>query len=209
MKSAPHEYYEQLRSEHLAVVAEWLLTVQFETQRDLTTEFDDNYTRGATTFGRQRQMIIKRWQSGQYEWLSVLHAGMDLTFAIGEIPIRFFADDHLNPQKRGFFRRNPMDSLFDDDEDVPVLWRFILEKPSNEDEEDRVFFIGYNALDVAVCEWEYKPATRTMYAVGGATPQARDIKPVEVKLRPTAAANSEGEQKKDTLGEVSSKGGAA
>jgi hypothetical protein len=206
MKAAPHEYYEQLRPEHLATVADWLLSVQFETQRDLTTEFDDNYTRGATTFGRQRQMIIKRWQSGQHEWLTVLHAGMDLTFAIGGIPIRFFADDHLNPQKRGFFRRNPTDSLFDEDEEKPVLWRFILEKPTNDEEEDRVFFIGYNAVDVAVCEWEYKSATRMMYAVGGAVPEPRDIKPVEVKLKPQATP--EGDQK-DRRDDAASKGSVA
>ena len=208
MKAAPHEYYEQLRPEYLASVADWLLSVQFQAQRDLTTEYDDNYTRGATTFGRQRQMIIKKWQSSEHKWLSVLNAGMDLTFAIGGIPIRFFADDHMNPQKRGFFRRNPVDSLFDEDEGMPVLWRFVLEKPSNDDEEDRAFFIGYNVLDVPVCEWEYRPATRTMYAVGGATPEARDMKPVEVKLRPEVPANSEDAESKKKRGEASGRSSA-
>ena len=104
--NAPSDFYPELTDSRLRVIGTALLDVLYDTELELDTPSDDGYTRGTTTFGRQRNAIIQLCQSGKYEWLKLTNAGMDVTFEIGGIPCRFFADDPQNPKKPGFFRRN-------------------------------------------------------------------------------------------------------
>lgn len=100
-------------------------------------------------------MLIALCLSGRYSWLQLTHPGMDVTFNIDNIPVRFFADDPENPKKPGFFRRNIVDQLFEPQLTTPTLHRFVVEKPEFEGEGARVHFIGTNALDEIVSKWTY------------------------------------------------------
>jgi hypothetical protein len=151
----PWHFYPQLTEERLTIISEELLSVLDQTYQQLSTPFDDNYTRGTCTFGRQRQMLMALCLSGKYAWLHLKHAGMDITFDIDAIPVRFFADDPEHPKKPGFYRRNEVDQLFKPELEIPTLHRFVVEKPEFEGEGARVHFIGYNLMDEIVSKWTY------------------------------------------------------
>ncbi|HIE6599422.1 hypothetical protein [Proteus mirabilis] len=152
---APWECFPQLTEERLTIIAEELLRVLDQTYEQLSTPLDDNYTKGTCTFGRQRQLLIKLCMSGQYEWLSLTNPGMDVTFNIDGIPVRFFADDPENPKKPGYFRRNQVDQLWKTELSDPTIHRFVIEKPEFEGEDARVHFLGCNALEEIVSKWTY------------------------------------------------------
>src|SRR6185437_16207167 len=102
MASAPHEFNPALTEYRLRIVAEALLEVLYDTELELAGPLDDGYTRGTATFGRQRNALIQLCNGGQYPWLKLTHAGMDVTFEIDGVPCRFFSDDPANPRKPGF-----------------------------------------------------------------------------------------------------------
>lgn len=149
----------------------------------MNSPFDDNYTRETAVFGRSKNRLIDMALSGQYDWMSLKHAGMDVTFNIGCVPCRFFRDDPSSPEKAGFFRRNVVDDLFAVDEQHPVMWRFVVEKALTEDDEDQVFFVGYNVYQEKVSEWMYRAAAPTLYAVDKEAIAAVEIPPAFVDVR--------------------------
>lgn len=151
----PWEFAPQLNEERLTIMAKELLKVLDQTFELLTTSLDDNYTRGTCTFGRQKNRIIEICMSGEFEWLKLTNPGMDVTFEIEGIPVRFFADDPENPKKPGFFRRNSVDQLFAPESSTPTVWRFVVEKPEFEGEGARVHFVGYNQLEEILSLWTY------------------------------------------------------
>lgn len=151
----PSHYYPELTQDRLETLAKGLLDVYYDTIQTLSTALDDGYTRGTGTFGRQRQFLIQMALSDEYPWLELAHAGMDVTVRIGGVPVRFFADDHETPRKKGYFRLNAVDGLFAPNNVTPVLWRFVIEKALTKEAEDRVFFLGHNAAQEVICEWEY------------------------------------------------------
>lgn len=103
-------------------------------------------------------------QSSQYPWLTLTNPGMDVTCEIDGLPFRFFRDDHENPKKRGYWRRNACDQLFSTDDTIPVIFRFIVERPITEDDSPEIYFVGYNSVEIAVTEWRYGqvPVFRSM-----------------------------------------------
>ena len=103
----PWDFHPQLTEERLTIIAKELLRVLNDTYAQLSTSLDNNYTRSTCTFGRQWQLLIDLCLSGQYDWLHLTNAGLDITFTIDTIPVRFFTDDPANPKKDGFYRRNP------------------------------------------------------------------------------------------------------
>src|SRR4051812_11509016 len=105
----PSHFYPELTEERLRFVATKLLDIRFNTLREMNSAYDDNYTREAAVFGRQRNMLIDEALHGGHDWMSLRHAGMDVTFCVGTVPCRFFTDYPDSPQKEGFFRRNNVD----------------------------------------------------------------------------------------------------
>lgn len=188
----PWAFFPQLTEERLAMVAEELLTVLDETYDLLSTPLDDNYTRGTCTFGRQRQQLIRLCQSGKFDWLKLTHPGMDVTFEIDTIPVRFFADDPENPKKPGFFRRNEVDQLWEPEATIPTVHRFVVEKPEFEGEGARVHFIGYNEFDEIVTKWTYgEGRTPPVLHSTDDTPPA----PVSIDLDPISVASPDKDKK--------------
>lgn len=173
-KKQPWECHSGLTAVRLGIVAEALLDVFYEVQRELDTPLDDNYTRGTTAFGRQKNKIIQLCQEGRYEWLDLRNTSNDLTFTIVGIPFRFFSDDPEKPQKPGFWKRNEQDNLFPNADDDPVYWRFIVEKPLSDDIEAAVYVLGANSNQDTICEWKYEDDIRVFTSVDESRPDPID-----------------------------------
>lgn len=181
-KKHPMEYQSALTVDRLNVIAEALLDVFYDVQKELDTDLDSSYTRGTTTFGRQKNKLIQLCQDKKYPWLDLRNTSNDLTCAIGGIPFRFFTDDHEKPQKPGFWKRNEQDNLFPNDEDEPIYWRFVLEKPLSDEDEAAVYFLGANSNQVSVCEWKYEESVRVFKTVDNTRPDAVDTPEPSVGL---------------------------
>lgn len=179
----PVTFYPELSDDRLRAIAVKLLDLRYSTFREMSSEFDDNYTRETSVFGRSKNMLIQMAMSGQYDWMSLKHAAMDVTFNIGQVPCRFFRDDPNSPGKAGFFRRNLVDDLFATDERHPVMWRFVVDKALTEDDEDRVFFVGYNVYQEKISEWLYQASAPTLHSVDQNMPAAAVLLPASVDVR--------------------------
>ena len=181
-KRAPWDFYEQYTEKRLATIASALLDVYYDTEKELSTALDDNYTRGATTFGRQRNKLIWMCQCGEYPWLDLAHAGMDIMCKIGGVPFRFFSDDPDSPSKPGFFK-NALSLLFPLRDNDPVHLRFVLEKPVDEASEAEVHFIGFNAAGEEVFRWRHEGNVNVVRSVDSSLPAAVKLPPAPVQPR--------------------------
>ncbi|SDQ75617.1 hypothetical protein [Pseudoxanthomonas sp. CF125] len=125
------------------------------------TEDDCSYSRGALSWARIRNALKRMANSGDHDWLSILHGGNDLVLGIGGRPVRFFLDDHLAPKRDRVLNPTEGETCqlhfnFGLEADlVPHLWRFIVEKAVTDQEASRVFFVGYNSSGAVVAQWEY------------------------------------------------------
>lgn len=179
----PSSFYPELSSDRLQVIAEALLDLRFDTLKQMSTEYDDGYTRETAVFGRSRNMLVNLALNGTYPWLTLSNPAMDVTFNIGLVPCRFFRDDPDSPMKNGFFRRNSVDSLFAPDDTSPVIWRFVVEMALSDEDEDCVAFVGYNVYQEKVSEWIYEGSTPALHSVDKQVPQAADIPAASVGVR--------------------------
>lgn len=191
----PATFYPELTDDRLRVLAVELLNLRFLTMRSMNSEYDDNYTREGAVFGRSKNMLVDLALSGGYDWLTLAHAGMDVTVNIGRIPVRYFRDDPNAPEKPGFFKRNATDCLFEADEAAPVMWRFVVERAMTEDDEDQVHFVGYNLYQEKVSLWTYRPSAPMLHSVDSDVPPTMPILPATVDLREEGEQAEEQERK--------------
>ena len=193
----PSTFHPELQDSRLRLIASALLDILYDTELELAGPFDDGYTRGTATFGRQRQCLIALCQSTKYPWLKLTNAAMDVTFEIGGVPCRFFADDPANPKKPGFYRRNDADKLFPLEGGKPEMFRFVVAKPLKPEEEADVYFIGYDANLEEVFRWQYSTSTPVIASVD-------DVQPQEVSLPAARAQLPKDEKSRDqAAGDVS------
>lgn len=184
MKSThPSHFFPELSDDRLKIIASNLLDLRFSTISELSTKYDDNYVRETAVFGRSRNMLIELSKSGKYDWLELSNPAMDITFKIGSVPCRFFRDDPNSPGKSGFFKRNAVDDLFAIDDQQPVMWRFIVEKALAEEDEDRVYFFGYNVYQEKISEWVYLASAPTLHSVDRDVPESAQLDPAKVDIR--------------------------
>ncbi len=195
----PATFYPELTDDRLRVLAVELLNLRFLTIRSMNSEFDDNYTREGTVFGRSKNMLVALALSGEHDWLTLAHAGMDVTVNIGRIPVRYFRDDPNAPGKPGFFKRNATDCLFEDDEAAPVMWRFVVERAMTDDDEDQVHFVGYNLYQEKVSLWTYRPSAPMLHSVDSGVPPTMPILPANVELLEDGEQAEEQERKTGSL----------
>lgn len=189
--SHPSAFNSELTDDRLTTIAELLLDIRFNTRRELNSDYDDSYTRETATFGRSRNALIQLCQSNRFDWLKLVNPGMDVTFCIGNVPCRFFRDDPETPSKKGFFRRNQVDDLYAEDDQHPVMWRFIVERAMTEEDEDRAFFIGYNVYQEEVSTWAYASSATILHSVDKETPPATELLPADVDVLDDADSNEE------------------
>ncbi|WP_408953724.1 hypothetical protein [Lysobacter sp. Hz 25] len=183
--ASPVEISEELAPERLSIIAQLMLEVLHKALLDASTEHDCAYTQGTLPWGRIRNALRQLVASRRYPWLTIKHAGNDLLIGLGPHPVRFFLDDHLNPRKIRVL--NPTDSemhqleLLPESGDKSVdLWRFIVERALTEDDEHRVFFVGYNRMKEVVAQWQYTDSARTFFAVDDYIPAAAELPPIDL-----------------------------
>lgn len=180
-QTQPWDLKPALTEERLNTISQAFLDVYYGVLEILSTEDDCNYGRGALIFGRSRQRLMKMALSGEHSWLKIVNTAMDVTLEIEGVPFRFFRDDHETPKKKGFWRRNESDQLFAADDTTPVIFRFIVEKAVQEEDEPEIYFIGYNAQELAVFEWQYGRFP-VLHTVDDFTTTTVKIGPAPVKL---------------------------
>ena len=187
-KKTPWHFLPEYTEERLSIIAAALLDVYHDTEQELSTSLDDNYTRGATTFGRQRNKLISMCMSGEYPWLELVNAAFDLECKIGGMPFRFFSDDPDSPSKPGFWKSTG--TLFPLNNNDPAHLRFVLEKPIDQASEAEVHFIGFNAVMEEVFRWRYQNDVSVVRAVDDQRPKAVTLAPASVQPRKSEEENS-------------------
>lgn len=173
----PVTFNSELSSDRLEAVSQWLLDELYATEDDLSRATDSGYTRGCTTFGRQKNRIIAEALSGQHAWLGLPNSNNDIVFTIGGIPCRFSNDDPSKPSKDAVLTANryQMDFLEFATDGGPARFCFIIDHGYDGSAEPRVEFLGFTPNDEIACRW-MSNAVRVLQVEGQQTlPQSLDV----------------------------------
>ena len=151
----PASFKPQLSTDRLEAVSQWLLDELYATENDLSRRTDNGYTRGCTTFGRQRNRIIAEALSGRQPWLALINSNNDIVFTIGGVPCRFSNDDPSSPSKDAVMTANRFQMEFIDFAAVgePARFCFIVDRGHEGAAEPRGEFVGFTPSGDAVCRW--------------------------------------------------------
>ena len=151
----PSSFKSELTVDRLQAVSNWLLEELYATEDDLSRPTDSGYTRGCTTFGRQRSRLMCESASGEHPWLALSNGANDLVFTIGGIPCRFSNDDPSNPTKGAVLTPNryQLDFMEFAIPGEPVRFCFIIDRGYNGAAEPRVEFLGFTSTNEVACRW--------------------------------------------------------
>jgi len=185
----PSALVADLSGDRLEVVAETMLEVLADALAVTNTPLDCSYSRAVLAWARIKNALLKMARSASYDWLALRHSGNDLVIAIGSVPVRFFIDDHSKPKKRRVLSPTEAEAhqlTFDGmgftagQGDLPTLWRFIIERAVVEDDENRVYFVGYDALGNILAKWQFTESVRAFHSTDNAIPAAAELDPVSL-----------------------------
>jgi len=151
----PTSFNPELSSDRLQSVAQWLLEELYATEDDLSRSTDSGYTRGCTTFGRQRNRILAEALSGNHAWLGLSNSNNDIVFTVGGVPCRFSNDDPSNPSKDAVLTANryQLDFLEFATKGGPGRFCFIIDRGHDGAAEPRVEFLGFAPSGEVACRW--------------------------------------------------------
>jgi hypothetical protein len=151
----PTSFNPELGSDRLQSVAQWLLEELYATEDDLSRSTDSGYTRGCTTFGRQRNRILAEALSGNHAWLGLSNSNNDIVFTVGGVPCRFSNDDPSNPSKDAVLTANryQLDFLEFATKGEPGRFCFIIDRGHDGAAEPRVEFLGFAPSGEVACRW--------------------------------------------------------
>lgn len=173
----PAIFNPELSSDRLEAVSQWLLDELYATEDDLSRTTDNGYTRGCTTFGRQRNRIIVEVLSARHTWLGLPNSNNDIVFSVPGVPCRFSNDDPSNPSKDAVLTANryQLDLLeFATDSEL-ARFCFIIDRGHDGAAEPRVEFLGFTPSGIIACRW-VSNAVRVLRVEGQQTlPQPVDV----------------------------------
>ena len=151
----PANFNPELTSDRLQVVSSWLLEELYATEDDLSRHTDNGYTRGCTTFGRQRNRILAEAQSGKHDWIGLANSYNDIVFTIGGVPCRFSNDDPANPSKDAVLTANRYQLNFLEfaSKGEPGRFCFVIDRGHDGVAEPRVEFLGFTPSGEPACRW--------------------------------------------------------
>lgn len=163
----PSSFKPQLSADRLQTVSTWLLEELNATEDDLVRDTDNGYTRGCTSFMRQRVRILNEATSKKHSWLGIVNPGNDLVFSIEGIPCRFSNDDPDDPKKDAVKIANRYQTTFldFDDESAPSRFCFVIDRGLEGISDPHVAFLGFTAADSLVTRWA-SDKVRSFHAVG-------------------------------------------
>ena len=182
--ASPSTFKPELSSTRLEQVSQWLLEELYATEDDLSRSTDNGYTRGCTTFGRQRNRIIEESQSGRHPWLALSNSNNDLVFTIGGIPCRFSNDDPLNPSKDAVLTANRFQLSFLEfaAANEPARFCFVIDRGIDGSSEPRVEFLGFTPSDKIVCRWVSNSVR--VFRVEGEQPRPSSVEVARPQIAP-------------------------
>lgn len=151
----PIAFNPELASNRLQSISNWLLDELYATEDDLSRPTDNGYTRGCTTFGRQKNRILAEALSGRHAWLGLSNSNNDIVFTIGGVPCRFSNDDPSNPSKDAILTANryQLDFLEFAPKDEPGRFCFVVDRGHDGSAEPRVEFLGFTPRGEVACRW--------------------------------------------------------
>ncbi len=151
----PSAFNSGLTSARLQLVAQWLLEELYATEDDLVRSTDNGYSRGCTTFMRQKMRIIAEALSGRHSWLALTNSSNALVFTVSGVPCRFSNDDPANPSKDAVLTANryQLDFLEFTTPGEPGRFCFIIDRGHDESAEPRVEFLGFAPSGEVACRW--------------------------------------------------------
>jgi hypothetical protein len=179
--SLPSDFQPALAHERLSQVASWLLEEWSATQDDLVRETDSSYSRGTTTFDRQKNRIINECRKGQYNWLGIVNGANDLVFSIGGINCRFSNDSAKMPKKRAVLEthRFQMSLLDSTAPGHAARFCFVIDRGPTESSDRHVELLGYSSANELVCRWSSATMVRTLVGINDIRPEPIEIaKPI-------------------------------
>lgn len=180
----PSAFNAELVSDRLEAMSQWLLDELYATEDDLSRSTDSGYTRGCTTFGRQKNRIIAEALSGRHGWLALSNSNNDIVFTIGGVPCRFSNDDPSNPSKDAVLTANryQMDFLEFATKGEPGRFCFIIDRGHDGAAEPRVEFLGFTPSGEVACRW-VSNAVRVL-RVEGQQPLAQPVEVAKPQVAP-------------------------
>lgn len=184
--ATPEEFSAELSGARLSIVGEVMLDVLAKATSATSTIYDCAYSRAVLPWAWIKNALLLLARSKEHDWLKIRHAGNDLVIGIGNFPVRFFIDDHANPRKarvlsptEGEACQLPLDFGTQPDT-VPALWRFIVERALVEEDENKVFFVGYNVLGEIVAKWQFTESVRAFHTTDNEVPAAAQLDPISL-----------------------------
>ncbi|MGM0985132.1 MAG: hypothetical protein ACQEXG_17240 [Pseudomonadota bacterium] len=180
----PSEIDPELTDDRLNAVARFILDVYSEAISNTQHKYDNTYTQGSRGWAWVREAILE--YENYFPWLKVVHRGNDIQFKIGSTSVfRFFCDDPESPQKRFVILPTAAEAsnftlpLFegaDSYEDPDGLWRFMIRKSLNEDDEHELYCVKYKSgLKEAIAKWQFNTAVKTFVSSDAEIPAAAKI----------------------------------
>ena len=100
-KTFPWEYHRDLTEDRLVTVAQLIVDGrQTAVELQAEAEGDNGWTLGCRAFQFGRHRILRAVDGEEHSWLGVIDRSLQLTFKIGEVPIRIYRGEADEPTDR-------------------------------------------------------------------------------------------------------------
>jgi hypothetical protein len=187
-KEFPWDYHPDLTEDRLVAVAQLIVDGRQTAVELFDEEAGDNgWTLGCRAFQFGRARILRAFDEGAYAWLNVIDRTLQLTFTIGEVPIRIYRGEAEEPtdrtRRQSLTELKQLSFLFDQrDEGRDLLFRFAVET----DIDGSVLSVKFVGLrgETAVLNWAVPLALAPVAgAVGQPASESVDLKAPRVGVR--------------------------
>lgn len=188
-KIYPWDYHPHLTEDRLTLVAAMLVDGRHAALERFDEEAGDNgWTHGCRAFQFCRHRVLRAVDSGEYAWLTAIDRTLQLIFKIGDVPVRMYKGDAVEPTDRTlrqtFGELRQLEMLFPEhDEGRDLAYRFAVET----DIDGGVLAVKFVGLrgESAVLIWDVPLDGLSAFtgAVGSAAMESVELAPPSVGLR--------------------------
>lgn len=132
-KTYPWDYHRDLTEDRLVVAARLIVDGrQTAVELQAEAEGDNGWTLGCRAFQFGRHRILRAVDGEEHPWLGVIDRSLQLTFKIGEVPVRIYRGEADEPTDRTLRQSNnelrQLGFSFDErDEGRELAFRFAIE----------------------------------------------------------------------------------
>ncbi len=157
-KVYPWEYHGDLTAERLQLVAGLIVSGRRAALERYDEEVGDNgWTLGCCAFQYGRDRILRAADGGEHRWLTVIDRSLQLTFKVGDVPVRIYRGEADEPTDRtlrqSLSELRQLSLLFSEhDEGRELAYRFAVETDM-EGDVLAVKFVGLRG-ESAILSWD-------------------------------------------------------